>query len=93
MNELKEYEDVLRMARDAGLNPEATGTVDNMLMFAALVREGAFVDAYAQGYSAGKRNELETCCTLLEGMHEASSVRHNYYLHAAQSLRQLRGKK
>lgn len=37
--------------------------------------------------------ELEACCTLLEGMHYAAGGTHNYYLHAANELRKMRGKK
>jgi hypothetical protein len=39
-----------------------------------------------------RQAELDACCTLLEGMHAASTGNHNYYLHAAQELRKLRGK-
>lgn len=39
-----------------------------------------------------RRKELEACCELLEGMHVASTGSHNYYLHAANELRKLRGK-
>ena len=34
--------------------------------------------------------ELEACCELLEGMHAATDGNHNYYLHAANELRNLR---
>jgi len=37
--------------------------------------------------------ELKACCDLLEGMHAATDGNHNYYLHAANELRKLRGNK
>jgi hypothetical protein len=39
-----------------------------------------------------RQTELEACCELLEGMHACSTGSHNYYLHAANELRKLRGK-
>jgi hypothetical protein len=39
-----------------------------------------------------RQKELDACCELLEGMHAASTGSHNYYLHAANELRKLRGK-
>ena len=38
-----------------------------------------------------RAKELEACCSLLEGMHAATDGNHNYYLHAANELRKLRG--
>lgn len=40
-----------------------------------------------------RAQEISTCCTLLEGMHEVQMGNHNYYLHAANALRDLRGVK
>lgn len=37
-----------------------------------------------------RAKELEACCDLLEGMHAATDGNHNYYLHAANELRNLR---
>ncbi len=40
-----------------------------------------------------RKEELNACCDLLEGMHAASTGDHNYYLHAAIELRRLRAGK
>jgi hypothetical protein len=40
-----------------------------------------------------RSKELKACCDLLEGMHAATDGNHNYYLHAANELRKLRGNK
>jgi hypothetical protein len=40
-----------------------------------------------------RTKELKACCDLLEGMHAATDGNHNYYLHAANELRKLRGNK
>jgi len=40
-----------------------------------------------------RKEELDKCCDLLEGMHVATDGNHNYYLHAANELRKLRAGK
>jgi len=40
-----------------------------------------------------RKEELNACCDLLEGMHVATDGNHNYYLHAANELRKLRAGK
>ena len=69
-------EDIMAMARQAGYNP-------------AQFTSPSTIERIAQ---AAAMAELEACCTLLEGMHEAATSSHNYYLYAAKCLRDLRGK-
>jgi hypothetical protein len=50
-----------------------------------------FVSKYfVQRLKDEQAKELEACCELLEGMHAATDGNHNYYLHAANELRNLR---
>lgn len=69
-------EEITRLAKEADLWLTSDERIAAVERFAALVAAA----------------ELEACCDLLEGMHAAAATRHNYYKHAAQSLRQLRGK-
>lgn len=75
---------------------------------AAAERNKVAVWLMAKGYATGhgdtiedllnevawqtRESELNACCDLLEGMHAVSTDRHNYWLHAANELRRLRGK-
>jgi len=69
------------------------------LKFTGNVDEGAkiFIDWIATAFKGRldeeRGKELKDCCDLLEGMHAATVGNHNYYLHAANELRKLRGNK
>ena len=52
------------------------------------------IDGYVKGMiERVRKEELDKCCDLLEGMHVATDGNHNYYLHAANELRKLRAGK
>ena len=69
------------------------------LVFEGNAAESAkvFIDWASRAFDGRLREErakeLEACCDLLEGMHEATDGNHNYYLHAANELRKLRENK
>jgi len=88
--------------RDTGGLGKNVGKLDfngPQLVFEGDAEESAKVFIDWLGLTFGDRlqkeraGELEACCNLLEGMHAATDGNHNYYLHAANELRKLRGNK
>ena len=69
---------IQEMARDAGVTySQIDGSYSKLIAFATRVRA----------------DEVNACCDLLEGLHHAQMGNHNYYLYAANMLRDLRGEK
>lgn len=68
---------VMEMAREAGWDAHHAEFDLRIQAFAAQVRA----------------DEVNACCDLLEGLHHAQVGNHNYYLYAANMLRDLRGTK
>ena len=69
---------VMEMAREAGITySQIDGSYSKLIAFATRVRA----------------DEVNACCDLLEGLHHAQMGNHNYYLYAANMLRDLRGEK
>jgi hypothetical protein len=88
--------------RDTGGLGKQVGKLDfngPQLVFEGDAEESAkvFIDWIATSFKGRldeeRGKELKACCDLLEGMHAATDGNHNYYLHAANELRKLRGNK
>jgi hypothetical protein len=80
--------EVLRISKDGiWANPDIPTDEAAKRLLAAL-------DSHIKGMiERMRKEELDKCCDLLEGMHVATDGNHNYYLHAANELRKLRAGK